>query len=179
MKVYHLKSLKKDIHLHLRHSFNQDSSGIQIFTDESKLDQRIGSAFAVYQEGEEVSHFSFRLNDEATVYLAELNAIELAVDYSLEHNFAKVDIITDSRSVLQALSNPSSSCPLIWRLKNKLKNGNTDISLKWTRAHVGTLGNESADKHAKQATTKEEIDIFFKIPISFVKTLIHQEIKSD
>ncbi|GIY79618.1 hypothetical protein CDAR_57151 [Caerostris darwini] len=63
---------------------------------------------------------SVRLNDEATVYLAELNAIDLAVDHVLEHNYAKVDIITDSRSVLQALSNPIHNCPLIWRLKSRV-----------------------------------------------------------
>ncbi|GIY37484.1 hypothetical protein CDAR_459031 [Caerostris darwini] len=85
---------------------------------------------------------SVRLNYKATVYLAELNAIDLAVDHVLEHNYARVDIITDSRSVLQALSNPTHNCPLIWRLKCKLKNATTNISRKWTKAHIGTLGND-------------------------------------
>ncbi|GIY94717.1 uncharacterized protein CEXT_638731 [Caerostris extrusa] len=143
------------------------------------MDQKTGSAFAVYQDGEEISHVSVRLNDEATVYIAELNGIDLAVNYVLEHNYVKVDIITDSWSVLQALSNPTNSCPLIWRLKGKLKNSTSKISLKWTKAHIGTLENESADVYAKYLTTKEEIDIYFKIPTSFVKRLINQEIRTD
>ncbi|GIX77322.1 uncharacterized protein CDAR_276531 [Caerostris darwini] len=114
LRAYHLKSLKKDLHLPQRTiqfleledkpdflppcenftinwtHYNQETNGIKIFTDGSKMEQKTGSAFAVYQDGEEISHVSVRLNDEATVYLAELNAIDLAVNYVLEHNFAKL-----------------------------------------------------------------------------------------
>ncbi|GIY64107.1 hypothetical protein CDAR_405671, partial [Caerostris darwini] len=58
---------------------------------------KTGSAFVVYQDGEEISHVSVRLNDEATVCLAELSAIHLAVNYVLDHSITNAEIISDSR----------------------------------------------------------------------------------
>ncbi|GIX89069.1 hypothetical protein CEXT_72971 [Caerostris extrusa] len=68
---------------------------MKIYTDGSKMEQKTVSAFVVFQDGKQILHMSVRLNDEATVYLAELNAIDLAVEHVLEHSYVKVDIITD------------------------------------------------------------------------------------
>ncbi|GBM94888.1 hypothetical protein AVEN_118187-1 [Araneus ventricosus] len=46
---------------------------------------------------------------------------------------------------------------------------NPQIKLNWVRAHVGIYGNELADSSAKNATTKEEVDIKVKIPKSWIK----------
>ncbi|GIY54784.1 hypothetical protein CDAR_391151 [Caerostris darwini] len=70
-------------------------------TDGSKLNDRVSGAFVIFSEGKEVFSRRFRLSDHATVYLAEQTAIHLAID----HNLQLASIVTDSRSVLQALQN--------------------------------------------------------------------------
>ncbi|GIX76441.1 hypothetical protein CEXT_292391 [Caerostris extrusa] len=119
------------------------------------MNHKTGSAFVACKDEEEISHVSVRLNDEATVYLADLNAIDLAINYILENYIINAEIISDSRSVLQALSNTSNIGPHIWKIKNKVKGNSCNISIKWAKAHIGILGNEAADAYAKLVTTKE------------------------
>ncbi|GIY77252.1 hypothetical protein CDAR_208101 [Caerostris darwini] len=57
-----------------------------------------GFCLCSLQGREEISHVSVRLNDEATVYLADLNAIDLAINYILENYIINAEIISDSRS---------------------------------------------------------------------------------
>ncbi|GIY51698.1 RNase H domain-containing protein [Caerostris darwini] len=135
--------------------YQLENKGFQNFTDRSKMDHKTGSAFVACKDGEEISHVSVRLNDEATVYLADLNAIDLAINYILENYIINAEIISDSRSVLQALSNPSNICPHIWKIKNKVKGNSCNIFFKWAKVHIGILGNEAADAYAKLGTTKE------------------------
>ncbi|GIY12247.1 hypothetical protein CEXT_364941 [Caerostris extrusa] len=89
-----------------------------------------------------------RLNNEATVFHAELHAIELAINYIVKNNLEE-DIITDSRSTLLALANPRNYEPNILSLKDGIKNFQHNINFKWAKAHIGILGNEAADTYAK------------------------------
>ncbi|GIX71144.1 uncharacterized protein CDAR_430821 [Caerostris darwini] len=105
--------------------------------------------------------------------MAELNAIEMAIPHIISNNMKHSKIITDSRSVLQALHNPSNLKPIIFHLKQLL---NKSIELIWTRAHIGILGNELADQYAKQATSRDTIDQHMHIPIRFIKKLLKHDV---
>ena len=54
-------------------------------------------------------------------------------------------IYSDSLSSLLALKNSESNNELINKIQSSLKQ-QRNITLEWTKAHVGTAGNERADQ---------------------------------
>ncbi|GIZ01784.1 RNase H domain-containing protein [Caerostris extrusa] len=133
----------------------------------------------VVGNGVETSHKIVRLNDEAPVFMAELKAIEMAIHHIISNNILHFKIITDSRSVLQALHNPNNIKRSIFHLKQLLNKSTATIELIWTRAHIGIHGNELADQYAKQATSRDTIDQNMYIPIRFIKKLLKHDILTE
>ncbi|GIX79766.1 uncharacterized protein CDAR_77401 [Caerostris darwini] len=156
--------------------YNMSLEGTLIFTDGSKMDNQVGGAFVVYYNNQEIHHSCFRLSNHASVYLAELTAISTALDYVADNNITQANIISDARSVLLALENPNNFEPHTVALKNKLINISGKIQLYWIKAHFGFAGNEKADEYAKQATTKQTIDISTSINIHVVKNMLKREL---
>ncbi|GIY57888.1 uncharacterized protein CDAR_197091 [Caerostris darwini] len=103
--------------------------------------------------------------------MAELHAIKMAISHIRDFSVKKAKIITDSRSVLQALNNTN---PSVLALKELLRYA-PSIELIWTRAHIGVAGNESADIHAKLGTERPNIDSFYSMPLSLLKSLLLTE----
>ncbi|GBP00854.1 hypothetical protein EVAR_50144_1 [Eumeta japonica] len=62
-----------------------------------------------------------------------------------------VNILSDSRSSLELLSNPRTGHPLAHAIREvqETLTLNEEIRFYWLRAHVGTKGNERADELAK------------------------------
>ncbi|GBM90846.1 hypothetical protein AVEN_49810-1 [Araneus ventricosus] len=151
-------------------SVDSDPNGSfkKIFTDGSKLNGRVGPGIVCLSEArgifwkEEIS-----LNDEASVFVAEAVAIQMAVE-KVGPNKEKIVIFLDSRSVLMALESNKNHSEVIMKLR-KILFFNPQIKLNWVRAHFGIYLNELADLSATNATTKEEFDIKIKIPKSWIK----------
>ncbi|GIZ03462.1 hypothetical protein CEXT_288021 [Caerostris extrusa] len=57
------------------------------------MNNRVGSAFVVYDKGLEVYCHGFRLSDHETVYSAERMAIEAAIDFAINNNLQLSSII--------------------------------------------------------------------------------------
>ncbi|GIY99053.1 retrovirus-related Pol polyprotein from type-1 retrotransposable element R1 4 [Caerostris extrusa] len=119
--------------------YNDSLEGTLIFTDGSKMDNKVGGVFVVYHKNKEIDHSCFRLSNHASVYLAELTAISKALDYVSNNNISKAKIISDATSVLLALENPNNLEHHIAALKNKIINLTRKIQLYWIKAHVGVL----------------------------------------
>jgi len=83
-----------------------------------------------------------------------------------------VYIYTDSKITLDSLQNPRNHAHLVEEIRKKvatLHDSNWTIKFSWVKAHAGILGNETADKLAKEAARTRLIDITFsRIPISSV-----------
>ncbi|GIY65501.1 uncharacterized protein CDAR_187221 [Caerostris darwini] len=124
----HIQAFADDVH---------ENSLYSIYTDGSRMDNHTGSAFVVFRDGVEIHHDTSRLNNEATVFQAELHAIEIAIHYIVKNNINNAAIITDSRSTLMALANPRNYDPNILRIKNTIKNFKHIISFHWIKAHIG------------------------------------------
>ena len=84
-----------------------------------------------------------RLPDNASVFSAESQAINMALDYIEEANLSKVIIFSDSLSVLQSINNSkidnSVTQDIILRLHNM---SHKQIIFCWLPSHVGIGSNE-------------------------------------
>ncbi|GBN73224.1 hypothetical protein AVEN_256143-1 [Araneus ventricosus] len=71
--------------------------------DGSKFNNRVGCAMVRFEDGNEKEHEIWRLNNEATVFIAEMVAIREAANYCKRRQIAKANIILDSRSALVSI----------------------------------------------------------------------------
>ncbi|GBM47342.1 hypothetical protein AVEN_94449-1 [Araneus ventricosus] len=134
---------------------------LMIFTDGSKMDGRVGCTFVVFYNKTELDYRKFRLNDSSTVFMAEVIAIQQAVQYVKANDLGQVNIISDSRSALMALSAVEEARDIINNIKEDIKEYKGKIALTWIRAHMGNFGNERADQLAEEATLISDETISF------------------
>ncbi|GIY36430.1 RNase H domain-containing protein [Caerostris darwini] len=114
-------------------------------------------------------------SDHATIFTAELLAISCAVDFIIKNKLENTIIVSDSRSVLEALNNPSNENVLIQELKEKIIHYKYSITLEWIRSHHGYQGNELADEYAKLAIEKTEIDYVQKFTKIQIKKILENK----
>ena len=126
---------------------------LNIYTDGSKMANKVGSGFVVIKSNKVVMTKSFRLPDHCTVFQAEIMAIKQAACYLMEEeNAAKyVRFFVDSQAAILALNSDNISSQLVRQTKSELNEAGKQryLILNWTRAHIGTEGNELADTAAK------------------------------
>ncbi|GBN88016.1 hypothetical protein AVEN_114817-1 [Araneus ventricosus] len=146
------KTLKIDWNYYM-----EEMKGLMIFIDGSKMDGRVGCAFVVFYNKTELDYRKFRLNDSSTVFIAEVIAIQQAVQYVKANDLGQVNIISESRSALMALSAMEEARDII----NNIIEYKGKIALTWIRAHMGNFGNERADQLAKEATLISDETISF------------------
>ena len=178
---------------------------ILIFTDGSKTPQGLGAGVAIYQQDsnhkyQPIITRSYKLPDFATVFQAEVEAINQGANIALQmiqdprstdlygnlkdHTFT---FISDNKASLLALAKRTVCSKTILNCKTNLKHLSqyTKIKLHWVKAHVGFIGNEHADHLAKKGTTNPtpppgfpphpNNQISLPIPKCHLKSLIHNK----
>ena len=121
----------------------------KIYTDGSKSSDGVGSA-VVY--GEEV--FCSKLSDHASVFTAELHAINKALSIVNSSPHSDFVIYTDSLSSVNAIKKLNSFHPLIQKAQEwlfRIASKHKTIKFCWVPSHVGISGNEKADSEAREA----------------------------
>ncbi|GBN96149.1 Putative protein in type-1 retrotransposable element R1DM [Araneus ventricosus] len=152
---------------------------IEIFTDGSKIDDKVAAAMVVFYPGVEIEHKICRLDNTATVFQAETLGLKMALEFIADSvNWHRFHIFSDSRSVLQSLENSKNSSQSIVELKKLYA---VVVSMKWVRlhwvkAHVGVTGNERADEYAKLATNQATIDCVCSKSKATITRLIRDEL---
>lgn len=124
----------------------------KIYTDGSKTDGGVGAA-AVWDDVITAS----TLPREATVYTAEMKAINLGLDIINANQIQRTVILSDSLSVLQKLEGLEFRDGAVRRLQHRLdqmKDQGHEVQFGWVPGHVGVPGNEKADREAKKAAGK-------------------------
>jgi hypothetical protein len=123
----------------------------------------------------------------ATVFQAEIYAIGQAAHFLHTNKTAlqgikSIDIITDSKAALQSLDKMCTSSKLVMDCMKTLNQlHTTNVTIHWTKAHVGYEGNEKADTLAKEGTTKisYQVEPIIPVPKSWIKkkiqAYIHRE----
>ena len=139
-----------------------------IFTDGSKDGDTAGSACVSPSDT-----YKCRLPDNASIFSAEIKAIDLALDHIEQSRSSDFIIFSDSLSVLQSLHNRHIENPLLLDVllkHNELAELNR-IVFCWLPSHVGIKGNEKADIAAKSALTHNISNL--KIPFTDFKPSIN------
>ena len=128
---------------------NDHSYCTPIYTDGSKDNDRVGCGTVIHN-----SSFKQRLPSNASIFTAEVTAIDLALDAITESDDDYFIIFSDSLSVLLSLHNMKLDNPLILKLLEKLHHlscAQKTIYLCWIPSHIGIRGNEAADLAAKES----------------------------
>ena len=134
---------------------NNHPDHLYIYTDGSKNKSKVGCA-AILNNTKQ----SKRLTNKASIYSAEITAIDLALDIITANKHNKFIIFTDSMSVLTALKNKKTVDPLTIKVLNRIhriSKENKNIILCWIPSHIGIQGNDKADSEAKKAINKLDV----------------------
>ena len=143
-----------------------------IYTDGSKQDSKAASA-ALDKRHRKVD----RLIDHASIFSAELNAFNLALDIieTQYESSGKFVICSDSQSALQALEGDDFSNPFLLSVRERIHylttNCNIQLSFLWIPSHIGIKGNEKVDTLAKKGLNLRHLNDE-KLPHSDFKPLI-------
>lgn len=153
-----------------------------IYTDGSKMVEGVGAAFTVLYNNNFIFDFKISLNGRNSIYQAELTAIRYAIDWFMSSHFTMAYLFTDNKASTLVLQR---NFPINDIVKNIYDNFNShpekELTLGWTRAHIGNPGNERADELAKAAIDPAVADVVeeVKFPISWVKRICLENIRSD
>ena len=126
----------------------------KIYTDGSKTITNVGCG--IWFPDIDIEAY-FGLHPDSSIFTAEAKAILEALELIKLQNTKKFLIISDSKSVLTAIScyANSKTHPLIYKIKmilNSLKNADFYIHFLWVPSHIGIDGNEYVDKVASTHT---------------------------
>ena len=142
-----------------------------IFTDGSKQADRVGFGLTG-----PVDYFR-RLPNKTSIFSAEATAIWTAVKICISKTLTPATICSDSKSVLQAISNPDTDNWIVSDIQKFLSESNLDIIIVWVPGHAGILGNDKADALAKKSL--ELNDPFpMKFAISNAKSILAESLKN-
>jgi hypothetical protein len=119
--------------------------------DGSKMNEAVG--YSIVNENQT---FAKRIDETCSVYTAEARAI---FDACLNNNsYRRVVIATDYLSTLMGVINPGKRERLISSIRHFIHSSN-NIQLVRILGHTGLLGNENTDAEAKQAATRDRVDV--------------------
>ena len=136
----------------------------EVYTDGSKMDERVGAAAVInrhFQNGEKTCRrLSKRLPDNSTIFAAEATAITMALNYYQYMGPVHHDVViySDSLSCLQAIEGEDTENPFICHIMNLLwllSDKGTCVRFCWIPSHCGIQGNEEVDQLAKEALDQE------------------------
>ena len=144
----------------------------EVYTDGSKIDERLGAAAVInrhFQNGEMTCRqLSKRLPNNNTIFAAEATAITLALNYYRHMDPEQQDVViySDSISCLQAIEGEDTNNPLICQIMNLL----------WAFSDKGTC--EIVDQLAK-VTLDHDIDLLTTVHFADLKPLVNSYIQQE
>ena len=163
------------------HKKHRKHSEYTAYTDGSKTTEGTGAGFVIYHKNEVLSYESIKLNDNATVFQAEITAIRYAADYLYSLPTVKfVKILVDSQAALLALNKQHVTADSVLQAIHSLERLSLKgavVRLAWVKAHVGIQGNELADSAAKLGA-KDEMGSNHKVHLRMTQAEVKMSLEA-
>ncbi|GBL75165.1 hypothetical protein AVEN_194414-1 [Araneus ventricosus] len=151
------------------------NTGLRIYTDGSKTEKGVGAAFCVLTDVNITHRWSTRLSLRNTVFQAEILALLKAVEHAVSLPTQQLTILVDNQASINSAANPKSHNSIARKIF-KLLHSHPHIRVSWIKAHAGYIGNEEADRLAKEAAETENFpETPLELPKSFIKTFLRQK----
>lgn len=131
------------------------ASSLVVHTDGSAINSKVGASAVIYDTGF-VGQTFLGSNTTATVYLAELKGIHMALLMAQTLKRESLVIFSDSQAAIRAVQDPQSNGQqILARIINVLEGLarlQMKVEIRQIPVHQGIPGNEKADKAVKKAT---------------------------
>lgn len=134
----------------------------------------MGAGVAIFDGGRMMEERSLSRLPHATVFQAELLAILKALELCRQKQI--FSSYSDSKTSVKALLNPKTSDKICMDIHAEM--GTRDIRWNWVKAHVGTEGNETADRLEKADAGLEIIQVQVYMAAHAIKTLIRNKVSA-
>ncbi len=149
------------------------------FTDGSKSEAGVGSAFCILDGELTVKKAKYKMANYCSVFQSELFAILNTLSFINKKYFSSsITVCSDSLSAIKAIENVNSCTQLVQQIFQELRTSterNIEISFSWIRGHNNTPGNELADSLAKEAAKSHNRIAFDRIPVSYAKRIVYEK----
>ena len=164
-------------------SFNGDPiylelADVNVFTDGSKSDFGVGSAFRILRGNAVYREESFTLPSYTTVFQAEIHAILKAAESMLMlPGDLRINFFVDSQAALRALCSNEVTSKLV---KTALMNLYELVNVKdfvWIKSHSGNEHNDAVDQLAKDASLLSDPSENICPSRNFVRNLVIEKLR--
>ena len=143
-----------------------------VFTDGSKMDERVGCGFRIRGPAGVLRDASFRISDRCSVYQAELLAIQHAAKSIVDNEYiGAVTFFVDSQAAMLGLRTGRIRSQVVLDTILALERLGRPYQFVWVKAHSGIQDNEDVDRLAKDATKKDRV-CEVPIPKSEIKGVV-------
>ncbi|GBN50374.1 Putative protein in type-1 retrotransposable element R1DM [Araneus ventricosus] len=151
------------------------NTGLRIYTYGAKTEKGVGATCCVLTDVNITHRWSTRLSLRNTVYQAEIVALLKAVEHAITLPTQQRTILIDNQASIKSAANPKSHNSIARKIF-KLLHSHRHIRVSWINAHAGYIGNEEADRLAKEAAETENLsETPLEFPKSFIKTFLRQK----
>ena len=136
-----------------------DGADLRVYADGSGYEKGIGAAAVLYRGSAQPRHLQLHLGSDRQhiVYEAEVCGLLLALCLiQASHFCATATIAIDNQAaIIGAAALRPPSCLHLWQeigaRATALRQRGTRLTLRWVPGHADVVGNEMADRHAKEA----------------------------